>query len=148
MEQGILMAWSQLRFCLLKNLVFLTLSVITDKSKSAPTCVIQTSYKSTLPCLCGRRMSPSARKESCLLRSRLPNCVGFMAHFSMGWMWRRAGLFPWCSDARKFIVFRHPFLREFSPPKIKENPNAKNIYMEKKTHGTFMWYQGPATLQW
>jgi len=91
-------------------------------------------------------MFPSARKERCILRSQLLNYIGLMAHFSMGWMWRRAGLFPWCSDVRKPSVFHHPFLREFSPPKIKENPNAKNIYMEKKTHSTFMWYQGPATL--
>lgn len=129
-----------------KTEVFLTLSVITDKTKSAPTSVIQTSCKSALPRLYGRRMFPSARKESCLIRSPLLNDVVFMAHFSMGWMRRRPRLFPWCSDVRKLIVFHHPFLREFSPPKIKENSNAKNTYMEKKTRSTFMWYQGPATL--
>lgn len=130
------------------KLVFLTLLVITDRRKSFPTCVIQPSCKSALSCLWGRRTLPSARKESCLLSSYL----------MMLGLWHTA---PWAgcgggqgysqsafSDVRKFIVFNHPFLREFSPPKIRENPNAKNIYMEKKTPSAFMWYQGQATLWW
>lgn len=99
------------------ELVFLTLLLITDKSKSAPTCEIQTSCKSAQPCLCGRRMFPSAWEESCNL-SQLLRDVVFMAHFAMGWM-QRVELSPWCSDVRKFISFHHLFLGECSPPKIR-----------------------------
>lgn len=122
------------------KLVFLTLSVITDRRKSAPTCVILPSCKSALSCLCGRRTLPSARKGSCLLSSYLMMLV----------LWHTA---PWAgcgagqgysqgafSDVRKFIVFHHLFLQEFSPPKIKEGSNAKIIYMEKKIPSAFMWY--------
>lgn len=128
------------------KLVFLTLLLITDKSKSAPTCETQTSCTSAPPCLCGRRMFPSAWEESCNLSQLLSNVV-LMAHYSMGWT-QRAEPFPWCSAVRTFISFHHLFLREGSPPKIRESPNAKNICMEEKTHSTFLWCWGPAAFWW
>lgn len=117
------------------KLVFLTLSVITDKTKSAPTCVIQTSCKSTLPCLYGRRMFPSGRKEGRLLRSQLLNYVGFMAHFCVGWVRGEGKAIP--------MVLRCEKAHWISPPIPQGVQSAKN---QEKTQRLkiFIWKRKPA----
>lgn len=129
------------------KLVFLTLSVIPDKSKSAPTCVTQTSCKSTLPCLCGRRMFPSARKESCLLRSQLLNYVGFTAHFSMGWMLEEGRAIPMVLRYEKVHCISPPIPQGVQSTKKKKSRKTQMLKIFTwKTHSTFMWYQEPAAL--
>lgn len=111
------------------KLVFLTLLLITDKNKSAPTCDTQTSCKSALPCLCGRRMFPGAWEESCCLSWLL--VMLFCGTLLPGLDAEGRAVPMVLRDVRKFS-FHHLFLRKCSPPKIRENQMPKILVCKRK----------------
>lgn len=114
------------------ELVFLTLLLITDKSKSAPTCEIQTSCKSAQPCLCGRRMllckvrtwwvleHPTSKEASWLFQL----CSGFTGKVSVHILLNPTN----CSQ-----VFRHnlPALPRAGPKSPPPKPAAPTVFAAK-----------------